>query len=361
MSLSVITQFQYFILFIIMLNIGLCGIILNYNNMILTMISIKLCLLYVNLNFIFYSLLITQLLDIEKLSSYECGFDPFNIRFYLVSLLFIIFDLGITFLFPWAISFEHFGYFRYLTMIFFLSLLGIRTFFSSIKEVLYSFIMVLSVLKNNIKKSNFFILLFILFLFYLDLSYATCDSISAANPDLILDIENDQEYVNKRTKVAFAILVVSLICFGLMFLYLNSDNSGSADTVLKLPTVNPNSSLSASSNWTLKGESYGDYSIMENSIDGSTNVILWKFNKMIRVGIDSTFNSNSTTYSSTAIKPMEGGGIRILYDNPDNGVEESKVSDEEKYRVNYILANHKNPSPIVVDPVSDKVYEIDDT
>jgi hypothetical protein len=144
-------------------------------------------------------------------------------------------------------------------------------------------------------------------------------------------------------------------------LYLNSDNSGSADTVLKLPTVNPNSSLSASSNWTLKGESYGDYSIMENSIDGSTNVILWKFNKMIRVGIDSTFNSNSTTYSSTAIKPMEGGGIRILYDNPDNGVEESKVSDEEKYRVNYILANHKNPSPIVVDPVSDKVYEIDDT
>jgi hypothetical protein len=99
---------------------------------------------------------------------------------------------------------------------------------------------------------------------------------------------------------------------------------------------------------------------MENSIDGSTNVILWKFNKMIRVGIDSMSTSSSITYSSTTIKPIEGGGIRILYDNPDNGVEETKVSDEERYRVNYILANHKNTSPIIVDPVSDKVDEIDD-
>lgn len=240
-------------------------------------------------------------------------------------------------------------------MIFFLSLLGVRTFFTFIKKVLYKFIIILSVLKNNTKKSNFFILLFILFLFYSDFNYAVCDSIPIANPDLILDIENDPEYVNKRTKVAFAVLVVSLICFGLIFLYLNRDNPGSADTVLKLPAVNSNSSLGASGNWTLKGESYGDYSIMENSLDGSSHVILWKFNKMIRVGIDSTFTSNSITYSSTNIKPMEGGGIRILYDNPDNGVEESKVSDAEKYRVNYILANHKNSFPIIVDPVSDKV------
>ena len=49
--------------------------------------------------------------DPEKLSAYECGFEPFNdsrmefdVRFYLVAILFIIFDLEIAFLFPWAIS-----------------------------------------------------------------------------------------------------------------------------------------------------------------------------------------------------------------------------------------------------------------
>merc|ERR1711966_239142 len=49
--------------------------------------------------------------DTEKLSSYECGFDPyedarnvFDVRFYLVAILFIIFDLEAVFLFPWAVS-----------------------------------------------------------------------------------------------------------------------------------------------------------------------------------------------------------------------------------------------------------------
>ena len=52
--------------------------------------------------------------DFEKLSSYECGFDPyedarntFDVRFYLVAILFIIFDLEAMFLFPWAISLGH--------------------------------------------------------------------------------------------------------------------------------------------------------------------------------------------------------------------------------------------------------------
>jgi NADH-quinone oxidoreductase subunit A len=52
--------------------------------------------------------------DLDKLSSFECGFHPFedtrekfNIRFYLVSILFIIFDLEITFLFPWAINLQY--------------------------------------------------------------------------------------------------------------------------------------------------------------------------------------------------------------------------------------------------------------
>lgn len=68
--------------------------------------------------------------DKEKLSSYECGFEPFgdarmkfDIRFYLVAILFIIFDLEIIFLFPWAISFSSIGWFGFGSMLFFLAVL----------------------------------------------------------------------------------------------------------------------------------------------------------------------------------------------------------------------------------------------
>ena len=57
----------------------------------------------------------------EKLSAYECGFNPFDdarmkfdVRFYLVSLLFIIFDLEVAFLFPWAVGFHDIGALRLL-------------------------------------------------------------------------------------------------------------------------------------------------------------------------------------------------------------------------------------------------------
>ena len=70
--------------------------------------------------------------DAEKLSPYECGFDPFDdarmrfdARFYLVSLLFIIFDLEVAFLFPWAIVFHHLGAFGFWSMIVFLAVLTI--------------------------------------------------------------------------------------------------------------------------------------------------------------------------------------------------------------------------------------------
>ena len=73
-----------------------------------------------------------QLPDSEKLSPYECGFEPFDdartkfdIRFYLVSLLFIIFDLEVTFLFPWAVSLKNIGVFGYTSMMFFLFILTI--------------------------------------------------------------------------------------------------------------------------------------------------------------------------------------------------------------------------------------------
>ena len=64
----------------------------------------------------------------EKNSTYECGFEPFDdsrgrfeVKFYLVAILFIIFDLEIIFLFPWAIAFEEIGLFGFLSMMFFLS------------------------------------------------------------------------------------------------------------------------------------------------------------------------------------------------------------------------------------------------
>ncbi len=70
--------------------------------------------------------------DDEKLSPYECGFEPFDdsrtkfdVRYYLVAILFIIFDLEIAFLFPWAISLDTVGRFGILAMALFLAILVI--------------------------------------------------------------------------------------------------------------------------------------------------------------------------------------------------------------------------------------------
>lgn len=70
--------------------------------------------------------------DPEKLSAYECGFEPFSntrhkfdIRFYLIAILFIIFDLEIAFLFPWAVTLKETGATGFFSMMFFLGLLTI--------------------------------------------------------------------------------------------------------------------------------------------------------------------------------------------------------------------------------------------
>ena len=70
--------------------------------------------------------------DVEKNSPYECGFPPFDdarhkfdVRFYLVAILFIIFDLEVAFLFPWAISLGQIGIFGFWSMIIFLGILTI--------------------------------------------------------------------------------------------------------------------------------------------------------------------------------------------------------------------------------------------
>ncbi len=68
----------------------------------------------------------------EKLSAYECGFEAFDdarrrfdVRFYLVAILFIIFDLEVAFLFPWAVSLADIGWFGFLSMLGFLGVLTI--------------------------------------------------------------------------------------------------------------------------------------------------------------------------------------------------------------------------------------------
>jgi NADH-quinone oxidoreductase subunit A len=68
--------------------------------------------------------------DSEKLSPYECGFEAFedarmkfDVRYYLVAILFILFDLEIAFLFPWAIVLRELGMFGFLAMVVFLAIL----------------------------------------------------------------------------------------------------------------------------------------------------------------------------------------------------------------------------------------------
>jgi NADH:ubiquinone oxidoreductase subunit 3 (subunit A) len=121
MFLSFIVQFQYFILFIHFL------------------ISLIIALIII----IFSYLLINQFPDTEKLSSYECGFDPFgdsrnpfNVHFYLVGILFIIFDLEITFLFPWSVSLNIIGIWGYFSMLFFLLFLGLGFIYEWLKGAL---------------------------------------------------------------------------------------------------------------------------------------------------------------------------------------------------------------------------------
>jgi NADH-quinone oxidoreductase subunit A len=70
--------------------------------------------------------------DAEKVSAYECGFPPFNdarrqfdVRFYLVAILFIIFDLEVAFLFPWAISLGSIGMLGFWSMMVFLAILTV--------------------------------------------------------------------------------------------------------------------------------------------------------------------------------------------------------------------------------------------
>ncbi len=91
-------------------------------------IALGLSVLFIVLNFI----LSPKNPDPEKLSAYECGFEPFDdsriefdVRFYLVAILFIIFDLEIAFLFPWAITLGNIGLLGFCSMMVFLFILTV--------------------------------------------------------------------------------------------------------------------------------------------------------------------------------------------------------------------------------------------
>ncbi len=91
-------------------------------------IALSLSLAFIVLNFI----LSPKKPDPEKLSAYECGFEPFDdsrmefdVRFYLVAILFIIFDLEIAFLFPWAITLGNIGLLGFCSMMIFLFILTV--------------------------------------------------------------------------------------------------------------------------------------------------------------------------------------------------------------------------------------------
>jgi NADH-quinone oxidoreductase subunit A len=96
--------------------------------LVFIVIAIGLTMILVILPFI----LATKNPDKEKLSSYECGFSPFgdarakfDVRFYLVAILFIIFDLEVAFLFPWAVVLGKIGDVGFWSMIFFLFILTV--------------------------------------------------------------------------------------------------------------------------------------------------------------------------------------------------------------------------------------------
>lgn len=111
---------------------------------------------YSNLvSFFFFSLNLSLLLlglsfslsaykpDFEKTSAYECGFEPFedarnkfDVRFYLVAILFLIFDIEVVFLYPWVMSLHLIGYLGFWSMIIFLIMLAIGFLYEILKGAL---------------------------------------------------------------------------------------------------------------------------------------------------------------------------------------------------------------------------------
>ena len=107
--------------------------IYNFLSDYLSIILFLAIALFLSIGFIFVNYLAApKNPDPEKLSAYECGFEAFDdsrmefdVRFYLVAILFIIFDLEIAYLFPWAVSLSNIGIYGFWSMMIFLGILTI--------------------------------------------------------------------------------------------------------------------------------------------------------------------------------------------------------------------------------------------
>jgi NADH-quinone oxidoreductase subunit A len=84
-----------------------------------------------------------QQYDIQKISAYECGFNPFfdariqfEVKFYLIGILFIIFDIEISFLFPWIIAINSLSFIAIFSMIFFIFILTLGFIYEWLKGAL---------------------------------------------------------------------------------------------------------------------------------------------------------------------------------------------------------------------------------
>lgn len=121
---------------------------LYYNNIFSQQyFVILICLLFsIFLGILIFGLsyfIAVQTPDSEKISAYECGFEPFedarnkfDVRFYIVAILFIIFDVEVVYLFPWSISLYSIGLEGWVTMILFLFILTLGFLYEIVKKAL---------------------------------------------------------------------------------------------------------------------------------------------------------------------------------------------------------------------------------
>lgn len=107
------------------------------------LIMLFLCLLVSLVLFILSYLAASKQYNWEKVSSYECGFQPFedsrnkfDVKYYLVAILFIIFDLEISYLFPWALCLNNISYLGFISMFVFLLILTIGFVYEWMKGAL---------------------------------------------------------------------------------------------------------------------------------------------------------------------------------------------------------------------------------
>ena len=115
---------------IIPLTLIYCEVVLNLLEYLPILLFLVIGVLVGVVPMLIGKVLSPNLPDAEKLSTYECGFEPFeearmqfDIRYYLVAILFILFDLEIAFLFPWAVAFKDLDFLGLISMMIFLAIL----------------------------------------------------------------------------------------------------------------------------------------------------------------------------------------------------------------------------------------------